>query len=299
MNLKSRAFYAYISFVILYVALTFLTPPNKAVMHQYHLSTTGARFLSSSVVLPLILIWFAAFYGFSKLLRYAEFIKRSKDGKQVAILARGVEYLALWLPISSCVSAILNIWTEHHPGFANASTIISGYVSLVIPFLGFITISVGARNLVDNIRQRPARLTIQVITLLLALSGVIYCYFAFTGPHIRSIYHLPSWLLVSTIIVPYLFMWFVGMMATSEIALYAHKASGVIYRSGWRLLAAGLGGMIITSVSLQYIVTLTDRLSHLKIGVLMGLIYLLLLAMASSFVLIALGAKKLQRIEEV
>ena len=298
MNQKARPFYYYVAFVATYLVLTIVTRPNKAILQQYHISESVARLLSISVALPLIGIWFAAFYGFAKLNGYARLIKKHEDGQHVATIARGLTWLAISLPVGACVSAALNLVAQHHSSFLSASGVISGYVNLLIPLVGFSILGAGARGLVDYIKQRPAHALSLLLALFLAVIGVVYCYFIFSDSHIRAIYHMPVWVLMFTIVVPYLFMWFMGLLAATELFTYATKAPGVVYRNGWKLLAAGLGAVIASSIAIQYLVTLTNRLSRLKIGALLAIIYLLLLVLASGYIAIALGAKKLQKIEE-
>jgi len=57
--------------------------------------------------------------------------------------------------------------------------------------------------------------------------------------------------------------------------------------------------VILTSITLQYVTTLTDRLTHLRISAVLIILYLLLIMLALGYVMIALGAKKLRKIEEV
>lgn len=53
------------------------------------------------------------------------------------------------------------------------------------------------------------------------------------------------------------------------------------------------------SISVQSLTTLTPHLVHLSIYWTLAIIYSLLLVLSVGFVLIAIGARQLQRIEEV
>jgi sulfite exporter TauE/SafE len=98
--------------------------------------------------------------------------------------------------------------------------------------------------------------------------------------------------------MPYIYTWFIGLLAAYEIYLYAFKTPGIIYRRALKLLALGLGWTIAVSVLSQYITTLT-KVRLLKINALLILVYSLLILLAVGYLLVAWGAKKLQRIEEV
>lgn len=299
MDFKRRPTYYFITLVVAYIILTLFIPPNQAVLHQYDISSLKARILSITVVIPLVGIWFAAFYGFTKLVQYAEMIKKNKDGKHVMTIAHGLGVLALGLPANAVVSSTLNILARTNADMIAPAAIVTHYLSVAVPLIAFIIISGGTRGLVDHIKFRPSRPVVYSIFLLFTIVGVAYCYFIFTGKDVRDVYHLSLGVLTVTLIVPYLFTWFIGMFSAAESYLYSLHSPGIIYKKSWQLLSAGLGSVIFTYVLLQYITTLTNRLSRLKIGVLMLVIYGLLLLLSSGFILIALGAKKLQKIEEV
>jgi hypothetical protein len=94
-------------------------------------------------------------------------------------------------------------------------------------------------------------------------------------------------------------MWAVGIFAAYNINLYRQKVAGIIYRRSWGYLAMGLGWLIVTSIIFQYLTTLTARLTHLSIYWLLAIVYILLLVLSAGFVLVAIGARKLKKIEEV
>lgn len=142
-----KVYYAYAAFVVLYFAITFLTPPDPTVFHKYHLTNVSLRLLSLTVAVPLVGIWLAAFYGFAKLRGYAQPIKGSKDGRQVAKITTGIMILALGLPISAIIAGGLALLVRHHMITIAASTIINNYVALLFPLAAFVMVSRGTRGL--------------------------------------------------------------------------------------------------------------------------------------------------------
>lgn len=72
--------YLFVLLVILYVALTLLTPTDPAVLARYDLTQDKARLLSLTIILPIIAIWFTGFYGFSRIKQYAQSIIETKGG---------------------------------------------------------------------------------------------------------------------------------------------------------------------------------------------------------------------------
>ncbi len=244
-------------------------------------------------------IWFAGFYGYAKLQDYARLIRQDKDGQHVSKLTRGVFFLVMWLPVSSVASAILNYIAIKHHGLLAAVKIIENYINLLLPLVGFIFIGIGARGLSELAQHRPTYRSANIMVIALVYIGLIYYRLVATTYHRADVYHMPIWLILTTIVGPYVYMWFIGMLATYEIYRYRRKVAGVVYRKSWNLLALGLGWLVVMSIGFQYLTTLSARLNGLSLYWLLAIVYSVLLVLAISFVLIALGARKLQKIEEV
>jgi hypothetical protein len=207
--------------------------------------------------------------------------------------------MVIWLPINSVTSAVLNYISSHHLGFVPAAAIIENYVNLALPFAGIILISLGARGLSEMVKQRPTYRATSILAAFLIYIGLVYYRLVATTAHRASIYHMSIWLVLLTIVAPYIYMWFMGMLATYEIFNYRQKVAGIVYRKSWGLLAFGIGWLVVLSIGVQYLTTLSARLMHLSIYWILVIVYSLLLVYSVGFVLIALGARKLQKIEEV
>lgn len=299
MKLKSKLFYCYILFLLLYSGFTLLPAPLPATLHQYHVSALGLRVIDLTLIVLLAAIWYAGFYGYAKLYEYALLIRNNNDGEQVIKLSRGILLLVMWLPISSTISAILNFLTVKHPGFMSAAKIIENYISLLFPLAGFIYISMGARKLSELVKQRPSYLATNVLAISLTYIGLIYIHQVATTQNRSAVYHMPMWLILITIVGPYIYMWFMGLLAVYEIYQYRQKVKGIIYKKSWGLMSLGLGWLVVVTIVLQYLTTLSSHLTRLSIYGILTIIYALLLLIAVSFVLIAGGTRRLQRIEEV
>jgi hypothetical protein len=299
LKVRSRLFYCYLFFIVVYAAFVLLPAPLHATLVQYHLSALGVRLIDLTIIFILAVIWFAGLYGYTRLQSYAKLIEGHKDGKHVAKLTKGIFLLVIWLPVSSVVSVILNFFATKHQSLVPATTIINNYVNLLFPFLGFIFIGMAARGLSEYIRIRPRYVVTNALVLVNLFTGIIYYRLVATTLHRASIYHMSIWLILTTLVVPYVFMWSVGLQAAYEILIYRQKVRGAVYKKSWHYLALGIGWLIVTSMVFQYVTTLSPRLIHLSIYWLLALIYSLLLLLSIGFVLIALGTRKLQKIEEV
>lgn len=299
MKLKSKLFYGYVLALLIYSGFTLIPAPAKATLLRYHVDSLGLRLIYLTIIILLALIWWAAFYGYAKLREYAELIKNDKDGQSVARLAQGVFLVVMWLPVSSVVSSILGFADLKHPSLLAAVTIVDNYISLAIPLAGFILIGYGARGLSRLARLRPSFGAPNFLALLLIYVGLIYYKLMITTPERNLVYHLPVWLLLTTLAAPYIFMWFTGLVAAYELYRYQHKVAGVVYRKSWDLLSLGLAWLIVTSIIFQYVTTLSAHLQRLSIYAILVIVYCLLLILSIGFILIALGSRKLKRIEEV
>lgn len=300
MQVRSRIFYWYAALVAIYAGVVLLPVPPKATLTKYHLSVSMMRELDVTFIVLAAAIWFAAFYGYHMLHRYSQAIKRNKDGRQITKLTRGLLILAVGSPLSSIIASFLTFISQHNPSFAPGATIISNYVSVIVPLLAFLYISVGARGLSDLSRSRPRLRSLNFAALGVIILGVVFCYLiAHAHTDIRTAYHLPYGLVMLTLAIPYMYIWFLGLFAIADLQAYSRKVAGIVYRRSWSLLATGLGSLISVSIIIQYLTTLSSWLQGLSLAWVLVLLYVLLLLYAAAFILVALGAKKLMRIEEV
>lgn len=299
MRPKSKLFYSYVLFVLLYGGFLLLPAPPPATLLQYHVSALGLRIIDATLLVLMVLIWFAAFYGYAKVRAYAQLIQNTKDGRQVAKLSKGILLIVIWLPVSSTLSSILNFIALKNPGFVPAAKIIENYIGILLPLLGFIFISKGARGLSEIVDQRPSYLATNLLATSLIYIGLIYAHLVMATKGLNAVYHMSVWLILLTLVAPYLYMWFIGLLAVYEIYLYRRKVKGVVYKRSWGQLSFGLGWFIIITIALQYLTTLSPHLVRMSIYGILAIIYTLLLLIALGFILIASGTRKLQRIEEV
>lgn len=283
----------------MYSCFVLLPEPQPATLLQYDVSAAGLRIIYATLILLLAAIWYGGFYGYAKLRAYAQLVGTGKDGKHVLKLTQGVFLIVMWLPVTAVVSAILGFIALRHAGLLPAVTIIDNYLNLLLPLLGFSFIGLGARGLSELVRRRPTYAMINLLAILTTYIGVIYYHLVVTMPDRAAYYHLPGWLILVTLAVPYIYMWFIGLLAVYEIYGYQRKVAGIVYRQSWNLLALGLGWLIVMSIAVQYLSTLAVRLNEWSIYSVLAFLYSLLLLLGVGFVLIALGARKLQKIEEV
>jgi len=299
LNTKSKLLYYYIEFVLLYGGLIFMLPPDPIVLQKYHLTLLSYRVVLLTIIIPYAAIWFAAFYGSNRLLSYAKSIQGTKDGKHVRDLALGATFLAFWLPVTALVNVTMAYWLRAAPNILGMTVVIRNYLNLLFPFVAFLLIAKGAHGLSKLAKQQPSQHIVKIQAACIIVIGVLYAYLVTNTHTALTIYHLPILLVLLTLVVPYIFMWFIDIGAAYEVYLYHRKIAGSVYRQSWRMMAWGVAALIGTSVILQYLVTIPTQINRLSLNWLLIVLYVILALLSLGFVLIALGAKKLQKIEEV
>ncbi|HSX05244.1 MAG TPA: hypothetical protein VLF69_02150 [Candidatus Saccharimonadales bacterium] len=273
--------------------------PDAVALKHYHLSPTGLRALDFTLMVPIAIIWFTLFYAYAKLYRYSKLIKSNKDGKAVVKLSQGLLAFAIGLPLSSILSTTLQLIARHYTNLVAITTIISNYLGVLYPLIAFIFISIGARGLSEISKSRPSLRVFNILVVAIIAIGVIFCDLIAHAHHsLHHTYHLSYGLVMLTLGIPYMYMWFLGLFAATEIYIYSRKVAGIVYRQSWNLLAIGLGSFILISIVLEYLSTLSTWLNGLSLPGVLLLLYVLLLLLASAFIVIALGTKELMKIEE-
>ncbi len=301
-----RAIPHYVILAALYILLVFILPANSHTLHTYNLSSNQYHFILLLIILPSVAVWFTAFLAYVKLWEYAHSIKKTAEGPHFASLARGCAWLAWSLPITAiipfCLNALANHWPEFHP----TAIIISNYLNLFIPLIAFSIIANSARGLMaSNPRVAMNQESARFIVLGFLAAGVLYCLLTFRRFDLSSLssadnpYFLPIWLLILTVTIPYLYAWFIGLLAAYELTLFTRYAKGVLYQQALRYVIGGLVAVILSSIALQNTNSLIPRTGYLMIDYRLVLTFLFRLIGGAGFILLAIGAMRLKKIEEV
>jgi hypothetical protein len=266
---------------------------------RYHLHPDRFRLLYFTIIVPVLVVWFALFYGYHKLRTHGRLIRQNRDGRQVTRLANGLFVLAIGLPLGAIISAVLKLIARSHHGFTGAATIIPNYIDVLYALVAFIFITRGTRGLYVLSHYRPTYSIGHTIVVIDVVLGVIFCdLIARAHRSLIVSYHMTySWVIL-TLAIPYMYTWFLGLLATAEMYAYSKQVAGDIYRKGWYHLAIGLGIIIAIDILIQYLSTLTSWLIGLSLLRILSLLYVLLLLFAMGFIVVALGSKELMKIEQ-
>lgn len=303
---RSKTSIIYYGFLaVLYLLLELILPANKIVLHEYRLNTLQYHILLFLVAIPVIALWFMAFYGYSRLDHYAKSIASTPEGPAFEGLAKGLLWLAWGIPIPSIVSLILNSIANSYSGFHSTAIVVANYLTLLVPLTAFSILAIGTRQLRGNITFKESILYARPVLLVFIVFAIFYCYLVLK--HLLSHglgsannpYYLPVWILSITVTIPYLYAWFIGLLAAYDIAAFGRLAPGLLYRQPLQTLAIGLVAVIASLIVLQYINSVVPRTGHLSLDYALASSYLVRIIAALGYVLIALGAERLIKIEEV
>jgi hypothetical protein len=300
---KRGYWYGFVGLIAAYAAAVFLLPADPEVLEKYHLSEDAARFINLTVILPLVGIWLAGFYGWYKMKQYAASVAGSAEGTPFNTIANGLMTLIFSLPLISAVSTLLTYAARTNPDFLAASTIIRNYLNIAFVLIAFYLIGKGAQQLVQLTRTKTLALDNRRWTLLFMALASIFTWLVISHTpgdgRQDTVYYLPEWLVIFTIVLPYLYIWYRGLLAAYCLYVYQQKVKGVLYKQALKYLSAGIAAVIGISMGIQILIVFTERINTLHLTPVLGLIYVLVACYAIGYGLIARGAKKLKTIEDV
>lgn len=281
--------------VVMFLMLAFLSPSSLI---------TENIFLMLTHWLPYIIIWFAAFYAYDRLKAYSDSIKNSPESHGFTLLTIGCGWLAYVLPVSAMIVMLLRSISLNNPDFVPTATIISNYMYLVLSIVGFTILAKSARSLSEYSQLRIKPHQTRLLIASFALLGVIYCYSVLitldimTPEAVSNLFYLPIWLIVISLVIPYLYSWFTGLMAAFEFFLFSRHSKGVIYRKAILMVGVGIATVIAASIAVQYLHIINPQNESSYLNASLALSYLIGFIASLGFGMIAVGAIRLKRIEE-
>lgn len=300
--MKSKTFlYLYLGLVISYLGLVLGLPFDPALLSQYNVTESTARLIQVSFAMPGILIWLTSLYGFLRFRKYGLVIKKEKEGPAFSKLVSGLMVLSFSLPLNAMLGSLLDFITFKNPGFASASIITRNYATLGYQFAAFGLIALGALGLRNTLKTRLDKSS-QKFTIFIIIFTSLFTWLITASPlnqNTEKLYHLPDWLVLVTIVIPYLITWYMGAVAVKNLVTYQHYVKGIVYKQAILNLVWGIGLIVGLSISIQGIITLLDDVNANNLGSVVLLIYGFLALYAVGFGLVAKGARRLQRLEEV
>jgi hypothetical protein len=279
--------------IVGYILLTYLPKPDEAVLSHYGLSLSGYYKLVSTFVVVIALITAVGLYGSVLVKTYANLIKSAPEGNAFRWIANGFILLSLSVPLGSVVGAIAGQLAKNHLNRQPTLTIINNYIALALAAIALLMIARGTDILYGLFRKNVKPLPQKVWVFVFIAGSSLYSYFItiepVTTPLAKRAYFLPGWMLIASIAIPYLYVWYRGLSAAYNIFLYQKNTTGRLYKSSLKYLAAGIFMVIISSIATRVLITTSPNLSRLNITPILFIIYGLLIIDASGYVLLAMG----------
>jgi hypothetical protein len=292
---------------LVYVLLTFSAPVTET-SKKYGLTQPTLDALRITVALPLLIIWLLAIYGALHLKRYAQTIEKGFDGQSLHKMSIGLFVLALGM-ISSSLFGTIRSLNIYNPEIVVIMTILTNYLNVITPLIAYFLIFQSSSKLLHNINAKAVSQVHKLLALLpLGILAALYIWLTLSNPNRQTpvssdtaaSFYLSDPLIFLTIIIPVVIAWGLGILSVLNIYSYMKNVQGIIYKQSLKYMAFGIVGVVGASILTQALLALgATRLMGVSLGWLLCIVYVLLAAIALGYVLIALGSKKLSKIEIV
>jgi hypothetical protein len=297
--LKLTPMRLFIVLVLVTFGLALGLPPDPHAVQQLHTSATDYRLAIAALLIPYAVIWYLSFYAFAKLQEYSKPLRDTKDGSAFYKISIGLGAIAFSLVFPTTMSLILNDIASHHASFSAAATIINNYLGLFPGLISFLLLYNGTRSLLKTAKGSIEKLDLRWHIPWFIVFSVVFSHLTIANSGHGHPYHLSLWLLVLTFIAPYIYGWSLGLLSAYDLNLYARTTPGSLYRQAIKRFAVGIGIVIMASIAIQFLnVTIAQRVDK-SLGAVLLIDYVLLIMVAAGLGLVALGTKRLKKIEEI
>jgi hypothetical protein len=290
---------------LIYVVLTVAAPAAEAT-GRYGLSLAQLNLLRATFLVPYLFIWLTALMTVVRFQHYAHQVSGSPEGAGFKKLAQGLGLLFLTL----ILPAFLNLFSTYFPDSLEVqklTTIVTNYVTVILYLWAFWQLFRASQELNTAAttpapkRLKPAVIGTVAVLVLLYSWAVFHNDFRTVSvdPLVRPTYFLPDWLIIFTVMIPYIVVWLWGSLTIANIRHFARHVPGVVYRPAFLSVARGLTGIIGLLIVLQFLSQGAALFSQAKLSTILAVIYLLLIIIAVPYLFLARGGRQLSAIEDV
>jgi len=285
---------------VAYVALSLMSPHTPTAPSVANPARLIIRF---SIFIPVLLIWVTAIRGALTFKAYAKIIHESPEAASLGKIANALFWLVGYIVAITLVGAVVPYFTES-PILASI-LVLRDHLPAFITLIAFIQLYQGSHQLkkiADFATWSPSTIWFFIGYAIFCLVFVL-TFAANAGMNSAQAINrnsssvLPPAVLLVTLILPYLAAWFIGLLASINIAKFSYRVKGIIYRRALKDLVFGIWSIVLFAMVLQLLTFTIRILLGLSLVPILALLYALLLLYALGFMLIYSGAKKLTRIE--
>jgi hypothetical protein len=286
--------------ILLYLGLTYLAP-QPAANNTLGLSQAQIDLLKLAVTIPYLLTWGIGVFGLTALGNYL----KTSDEKtpELTPLLKALHSGVAWILISTIVTSLVGAIRTLRPDLRVELTITANYLYIVPLLIGFWLIYKGVRVMLAQ--KASAGIKKSNLLQLVIATILVACYstLIFTNPHrevgdgaIPAAYYLPDFMIIATIIIPVFVVWWLGFSVAFKMSdLIPHVARAESFKSMTKILY-GIWSIIFTSILVQILLSLgSNRLLHIGLSLILGLLYLFILLQGAGYLFLALGVRGLQK----
>lgn len=294
--------------VIAYLYSVFFLQSDSNALSSYTINAAQLRLLSITVVIPLIITWFAAFFSVVNVAKYTRNIKGSPEARGFKYLTAGLVVLAFLGPLRGVIGRLLAYAGENGVVSHTFETIVTTRLNVVGHLVAFILLLLGAHYLVKTVKKARVPEHHMVLTaMLLAVVGSVYTSIVFHNPS-REVAVVPSQyatyattdlITIATVVIPNILLWGCGLYVALLMNSYHNNVGGVLYCKSLRRMKWGFLIVILSTMLLQIISATSGALTGWAVTATLILLYVLIIVTALGYIGIALGAKGLAKLEEV
>ncbi len=304
---KYKYFIALSVLWIIYAALS-VSAPGAGAVTRYGITTTQGNMIRATVLLPSLFIWLTALYAVLRFRRYAKLIGDSPEAAGFKRVSDGLVMLLSALVVPGLVS----IAAQYYPdSFVMQKTIsiTRNYLTIAFYLAAFWSLLEASRNwqqsIGDGNKENKGMRT--AVLMAVGVLAVVYVWAVFhnsirtvsNDPLIKPTYYLPDWLIVLTVIFPYMVIWIWGSLTVVNIRGLIQQVRGSVYRKAFSFITYGLITIVGLLIGLQFLTQAGTVLGRASLGFVLLVIYALLIIIAVGYLFLAKGAKQLSAIEEI
>jgi len=275
---------------LVFVYLTYSTPA----------SSDSSLLIRFSILIPEIIIWLLATLTAVRFKQYVMSIKNSPDGESLNYIANALLLLVVYVILLTSADAFVRLFINTN--FLESATVLGHHIPIAVAAVSGVYLFYGSQKLKQI---APAKIWTRTrgalfAVLCFALFGIFAWQFYQAAPTLESVdgvprFVLPVSVLLFTYVLPHVVLWVLGLLACINLAQYAAKVNGAIYKELFHNLYQGILLVFICIFISQFLIISSVVLSEFTF--LLAVIYGVLILGTLGFVLIFRGVKQLEKIE--
>lgn len=304
-KLSEKVFNRYITPVVLawlvYITASLMSPNNVATTEKYNISMAFLALLLATLFVPLLAIWLYAISGWRRFFEFSRTLRERAKRRGYYMISVGLLIIAMHIIVVPILTSLFILAGGDRTDAAYV--IVKNYENAFSTLASFVFMFAGSAILLRSVRQKIPLLTkILNACVPVFLFSVFYAFLVFSNP-IREIsndvlvpatYYLPDILIATTIMLPVIVTWLLGLMTVINMEHYS-RYTKTTNRQGVISFFNGILLIIASTVISQIVSSLGEsRTGGLSLGVILVIVYVLLGLIGFGFALISRGARRLK-----